>query len=111
MKKQIYIWDNTGTPSWHVGIAICEDGHVLAQHCSSTLAWLKNDMGLNPEICKWKHDKYEAHCPDGYELVFVEHTDPRLEAALEKNKLLPPKKLDPFVEVVMSDGSVVSVGP
>lgn len=87
---KIYIWDNTNQPEWHVGMAMCEDGHVLASHCSSSIGWLKRDMGLYPDICKWKHDKYSEHCPDGYELVWIENpkASPELDAAYELNQVL-----------------------
>lgn len=82
---KIYIWDNTGTSNYHIGRAISEDGKLLASHISSTLDFLKQDMGLTPQ-CDWHHDEYKAHAPDGYELIFVDRDDPRLLAAIELSR-------------------------
>ncbi len=69
-KKTIFIWDNNEEQSGdRHGIALCEDGVVLAEHVSSSLDWLKHDMGLTSE---WKHEAYRTHCPQGYQLVFVD---------------------------------------
>lgn len=71
--KKIFIFINGGKGSdWVQGMAMCEDGTVVAQHVSSTDYWFAHDMGLTSD---WKHDLYAAHCPDGFELVHVE--DPR----------------------------------
>ncbi len=86
--KKIFIFDNTGQREWHVGIALCEDGTFLASHCSSSIGFCKHDMGLFPDQCKWKHDLYEKHCPDGYELEWVDNpkTHEGLKAAYELNQ-------------------------
>lgn len=90
--KKIYIFENVVNSIGHIGVAICEDGAVLASHCSSDELWLKQDMGLYPEMCKWKHDAYEKHCPEGYELEYVEvpniETHEGLKKAFDLNKQL-----------------------
>lgn len=69
--KKIYIFMNSGRGTdWIEGMALCEDGHYLAGHVSSSYGFFRHDMGLTGE---WKHDLYKAHCPDGYELVEVEN--------------------------------------
>ena len=68
-------------------MAICEDGYCLAVHVSSIEGWAKHDIGLTSD---WKHEIYREHCPDGYELEWVdkpkEHTG--LMAAYELNQKL-----------------------
>ena len=62
----------TGGGSGHgdvLGCAMTEDGHVLAEHLSSNVSFAKHDMGLTSD---WKHDRYATHCPDGFELEWVE---------------------------------------
>lgn len=54
------------------GAAVAEDGTYLAGHLSSSMGWFRHDMGL---ASNWKHDKYAAHYPDGYELVEAEPPD------------------------------------
>ena len=49
-----------------LGAAVSEDGAHLAGHTSSSLDWLRHDMGIDGN---WKHDKYAAHYPTGYQLV------------------------------------------
>lgn len=73
-----------------IGSALAEDGHVLAGHLSSGPAWLRHDMGLAGD---WKHEKYNAHYPDGWQLVdLIDAQDlstvPEYMAALEKNREL-----------------------
>lgn len=73
----------------HHGVAIAEDGHALAGHASSNHAWLEHDMGLNGS--DWQHDKYRAHYPEGFELVYIEDpaNDERLTAlALAHSKTI-----------------------
>jgi len=67
--------------------ALAEDGHVLAQHVSSSAEWGQHDMGLTGT---WKHDKYRAHYPDGYELVWLDapDADAGFMAAIKRNQAL-----------------------
>jgi len=61
-------------------IAMCDDGYVLASHISSSECWAKHDIGITSE---WKHEFYNEHCPDGFELVWIDNPagDPELAAA------------------------------
>ena len=81
--NKIFLWCvATGTGSGRVtdstvggdviGYAMAENGEVLASHLSSDEDFSKHDMGLTSD---WKHDKYMAHYPDGYELEWVTDTD------------------------------------
>ena len=71
MKPKIFAFinGNRGTDLIDV-VALSEDGHVLAKHCSSSEDWAKHDIGINSD---WNHDHYNKHYPDGYELVWVEN--------------------------------------
>lgn len=51
------------------GVAIRDDGVVVARHYSSCVGWSKHDMGITSN---WKHSEYEETCPDGYELEWVD---------------------------------------
>ena len=72
--------DDTDNPADHTrgvetyngyvhGVAVAEDGTLLAGHLSSSIGWFASDMGLTS---RRKHDLYEAHYPDGYELIASE---------------------------------------
>ena len=82
-------------PDWWSGIALAEDGTALVGHVSSSKEWVKHDMGLNST---WKHDIYNHHYPDGYELVWVDgdRGDLDLEKhegwmnAIARNKAMAP---------------------
>lgn len=50
-------------------LAMAEDGCVLSGHLSSSVEWARHDMGITSN---WKHDKYQAHYPNGYEVEWVE---------------------------------------
>lgn len=82
--KKIYIFAvPTGTSSYGiirdaeptgdvVGYALCEDGHCLARHFSSGVDWSKHDMGITSD---WKHNIYKEHCPEGYDLEWIDYED------------------------------------
>jgi hypothetical protein len=72
LKPKIFVFINSRYESGDVvGSALAEDGEFLAGHLSSNDSWFQHDMGLCSD---WKHDKYKAHYPDGYELVHVADT-------------------------------------
>jgi hypothetical protein len=52
-----------------VSYALCEDGKCLASHISSSDYWAQHDMGFTSN---WKHKEYAEHCPEGFELEWVE---------------------------------------
>jgi hypothetical protein len=84
---KIYCFCNGGSPGWYVVMAMAEDGHVLASHVCSEEGFFKHDIGITST---WKHDIYEAHCPAGYELEWVDEPKQHegLKAACEKNQAL-----------------------
>lgn len=86
MKKKIYCFVNSGRGSdmQHV-IALCEDGHCLAGHLSSSEGFAKHDIGMTSD---WKHDHYKEHCPEGYELIWVDEPggSPEIDAAYLLNQ-------------------------
>ena len=78
-RLKIFCFVNSGANTDMQGVmAMCEDGRCLAGHCSSTLDWAKHDIGLTSD---WKHADYKEHCPDGYELEWID--DPRNHAGLD----------------------------
>ena len=70
-----------------LGCALAEDGHVLAEHLSSSMDFAKHDMGLTSD---WKHDRYAAYALDGFELEWVDDTNRHAGwiVAFEKNQQL-----------------------
>ncbi|HMN10976.1 MAG TPA: hypothetical protein PKD55_01475 [Bellilinea sp.] len=71
-----------------IGYALCEDGHILAQHLSSNEMWSKHDMGYTSRL---KHDIYIKHTHNNYQLEWVEDTDNHkgwLEAIEARKKLI-----------------------
>lgn len=75
---------------WVSTIAICEDGHCLAEHLSSDNCLALQDIGMTSDM---KHDRYKEHCPDGYDLVWLDDpaNSPELDAAYAKNQELAAK--------------------
>jgi len=55
-----------------IGYALAEDGAWLASHRSSNKSFIKHDMGLTSN---WKHESYEKHYPEGFELEWVDDPD------------------------------------
>jgi hypothetical protein len=55
-----------------MGFAIAEDGTGLARHLSSDVSFSKHDMGLTSD---WKHEEYEKHYPNRYELEWVDESE------------------------------------
>ena len=84
-----------------LGCALAEDGTGLGSHLSSSVDFAKHDMGLTSN---WKHEYYQEHAPDGFELVWIDDvaTDPRWQAALALNRAKreqaeqPPHSLGEF---------------
>lgn len=73
-----------------LGCAMAEDGDVLGEHLSSNESFSRHDMGLTSD---WKHDRYKAKYPDGYELVWVGwdfKTHEGWQAALALNRAAAP---------------------
>lgn len=84
--------DSYGCEHDVLGTAIAEDGTALASHLSSSIGFLKHDMGYKGS--DWKHDLYKAHYPDGYELEWVDDPEKHegLQKAFENNKKLEEVK-------------------
>jgi hypothetical protein len=86
--KKIFCFVNSGKGSdMQVVIALCEDGHCLANHLSSNEGWARHDIGITSD---WKHENYKEHCPDGYELVWVENPEESedVDKAYQLNQIL-----------------------
>lgn len=84
---KIYCFINGGCPGLYHVVALAEDGNALAGHGSSNESWAKHDIGI---YSNWKHDTYEKHYPDGYELEWVDNADthPGVLQAIENNHKL-----------------------
>jgi len=54
-----------------IGFALAEDGTCLTSHYSSNESFSKHDIGLTSN---WKHEIYEEHYPDGFELEWIEES-------------------------------------
>ena len=111
-KKQIYGFNNGGSPGWMQAIAICEDGHILAEHICSNEGFMFHDLGI--EHSKWKHDQYDKHCgPGNWEISWVPRDQieghEKLPRAFELNKALPPppEEVRAGVTVTFSDADGV----
>lgn len=92
MAKKIYCFVNSGAgTSSQVVIALCEDGHCLAQHLSSSLSFAQHDIGIDSD---WKHDNYKTHCPEGYELIWIDNPkeSEEISAAYKLNQELKEKE-------------------
>lgn len=76
------------------GIAVCEDGNVLAGHVSSGPGWLKHDL------THFYREKYNEHCGEGnWELEWVDdyRTHAGCMRASELNKGLCADHAEPTV--------------
>lgn len=71
-------------------IALCEDGHCLAEHLSSNGWFARHDIGINSDN---QHELYQEHCPNGYELIWVYEVEGHsgIDAAYAKNQELAAK--------------------
>jgi hypothetical protein len=78
-----YVWGG-GRHEDVIGYAITADGIGLASHLSSNTEWAKHDLGLTSN---WKHDLYNEHCQNGFELEWVDDvfSHPELMQAIAIN--------------------------
>lgn len=103
-KPKIFVFVNGQAPWGDLeGIALAEDGTVLAGHASSSLGWCEHDMGVTgAPFASGKLAKYAAHYPDGYELVNLvplgyeeSPSHPGLAAAIARNTAVTPSAGEP----------------
>jgi hypothetical protein len=79
-KKKIYVWINNSSPEFVLPIAMCEDGHVLAEHACSHKWSVKEDMGLTSNR---KHIYYDLHCgEDNWKLEYIEEDNVNIHEGL-----------------------------
>ncbi|MBW5416069.1 MULTISPECIES: hypothetical protein [unclassified Pseudomonas] len=86
---KIYGFINGGSAGNLWAMALAEDGHVLAEHVSSTVYWAKHDLGIGST---WKHELYDQHYGAGnWELEWIEDTNVNdgFQQALLRNERLP----------------------
>jgi hypothetical protein len=72
-KPKIFIVAQPLENGEYLGQALAEDGTGLASHLCSKKLWVRHDMGINS---RWKHEFYDAHYPNGYELVDLTDIEP-----------------------------------
>ena len=74
VKQKIYITMNGNWGDDVTGVAVCEDGNVLAGHVCSSESFFPHDFGITST---WKHESYDKHCGKGnWELILdVEGTN------------------------------------
>ena len=79
-KHKIYCFSNGGSNEWVKAMAMGDDGHVLATHACSSVAFMSHDLGITSD---WKHEKYNEHFGvANWELEWVE--DPKTHRGLQK---------------------------
>lgn len=68
--SKIYVYTADRFPQTADGdlvcVALAEDGTTLASHVSSNAGFARRDMGVDSIR---KHDRYQKHYPEGYEVV------------------------------------------
>lgn len=78
------------------GVAIKDNGAILAAHLSSGANWTRHDMGITSN---WKHDVYEKECPNGYELEWVDFYNWKINEGF-KSVLSLVKEEVPFLSLL-----------
>lgn len=72
-KPKIFVFINQRYSNGdEVPFAMAEDGTGLASHFCSA-GWARHDMGFGGST--WKHEHYDKHYPDGWELEWVDDFD------------------------------------
>lgn len=90
-KPTIFVFCNSCSNMWHYVVALAEDGAGLAGHICSAHEFIAHDMGF---MGNWKHDVYDKHYPDGWQLEYVEQEDipghAKLQEAFRLNRERQP---------------------
>jgi hypothetical protein len=79
MKNKIFAFIEQINAMGYIVTSVADDGNVLASHCSSSESYAKHDIGINS---KWKHDLYDKHFPNGWEIEWV--ADPETHDGFKK---------------------------
>lgn len=78
MKTKIFCCNFGGSYGWMHAVALGADGRCVASHVCSDTSFMPHDLGITSD---WKHDKYDAAYPDGWELVdLTKATEKELDA-------------------------------
>lgn len=89
-KPSIYVY--SGAPNGGDGpaFALAEDGTCLGSHYCSNESYAKYDLGVVEGSRPDRHQTYAAHYPEGYQMVFVPHSNlddhAGIARALESNR-------------------------
>lgn len=71
MKPKIYVFSNVLHGQEGPCYALAEDGTVLETHWCSNEAFARLDLGMIPGMRSDRHETYQKHYPDGYEMEFI----------------------------------------
>jgi hypothetical protein len=85
---KIYCFINGANSIGYFPVGLAEDGECICEHCSSSPWYAKHDIGFNSE---WKHEKYLAKYPQGFQLIWLEQEDmdgDGIKDALRRNQLM-----------------------
>lgn len=80
----IYGFNNGGSPGWFSGALIAEDGTWLGGHLCSHEAYMYGDLGIREGSRPDRHEEFQKHYPDGYQMDFVPYADVPGHAALNQ---------------------------
>ena len=88
IKPKIYAFSACGGGDGSA-VALAEDGTCVGAHWCSNEGWIPHDLGVTSD---WHHEDYEAHYPQGFEVIFVAHDDidghPALQKVIALNKAM-----------------------
>jgi hypothetical protein len=83
-RPKVFLYANGAAGVGVKGAALAEDGTILGTYACSSLRWLQRDLQTTAF-----QEKYSAHYPDGFELVWLGETPERDEAwraAIERHQ-------------------------
>jgi len=63
----VYAIEGAGIGGDWLGCAFIEGKGCLCSHSCSSEGWVLHDMGITSD---WKHNVYDKHCPDGWEIDY-----------------------------------------
>lgn len=86
----IYGFNNGGSSRFLHAQLIAEDGTGLGSHSCSDEGYMECDLGILEGTAPNRHEGFQKHYPDGYQMQFVKSEDitghKELNLAFERNK-------------------------
>ena len=83
-KNKIYCFSNVVGGGDGIAYAMAEDGTVLESHFCSHEYYVPNDLDVDEGSRPDRHETYQKHYPNGYEMEFVRSTDIGNHKGLQK---------------------------